>query len=69
MRIEGGRNMKVRARYRLAGANPFELRPSETVKIEGEASDDMTMEELEKFAQEHIPKGYEFIEVEILKPI
>lgn len=58
--------IKYKARYREKGVNPFELRFPENAFCSitsDEMPKDTPIKEIEKFAKENTPDGYEFIEV------
>lgn len=58
--------IEVVARYRRIGVSPFRYRfglDGDFVRIVTEVEDSMPQEELERYAREATPKGYEFLEV------
>jgi hypothetical protein len=60
--------MKVKARWKKIGLNPFKLRfsPKDIYYKTVEVPDDQDMDELKKFAIKDTMEGYEFVGLEVI---
>ena len=57
--------MKIKARWRKTGLNPFQqmFHEGDFISKTVEVDDDVEMKQLEQFAKDNTQEGYEFIEV------